>query len=237
MLKHLVILCFLFECLSCNNFSDSYMVPNQETIIIVDRTDPLTTNQQIRILQEINLLKDELRTNDIIAIYEVTGTLEVNFKNPLLIYNQLIPPNGNNCNELTTTCNYVEEDFKNFEDSFSKTIGNIKFDKSSNRSYILESIRMISKTKEFTSVKNKKVVIFSNMLQNSETISHYRNYKSISELQNTSYLLDIDGSLIDTEVQIYMLLDRGDLQTKKLKQWWLDYFNITKATTTTIRTF
>lgn len=83
----------------------------------------------------------------------------------------------------------------------------------------------IGKSKEFKRFSNKKLLIFSNMLQNSESFTHYSNYNSINESQ--SYVLDVKNMLINTKLQVFILQDRKKLQNDKLLCWWKEYFKLT----------
>lgn len=212
----------------------------KSTIVLIDRTDGITKEQRARFFHEITFLKDQLNENDQLIIYDVPGSYKEGLKQYKPLFSATIPPNPEDCNEINTTCgpgSTNQKNFDNFEKTFSDTFANISFNKTSDNSYILESIRMIIATKKFQSLDNKKFVIFSNMLQNSKAVSHYRKYNDVSDLRKHLYILHIDGTLSNTEVYIFMLPDQQRYQTKNLNKWWVDYFNIGNPSSINIQTF
>jgi len=205
--------------------------------ILIDHTDGITKEQQARLIHEISILKDSLKENDQLTIYEVSGSYEKIAEQYTPLYSTTIPANPNECNEITTTCKKVQKRYDTFEQTFSDTLTNISFDTSYDNSYILESLQMIVTTKQFQSFQNKKFIIFSNMLQNSKAVSHYRNYDTIENLQKELHIFNVKGTLINTKVDINMLPDNKRLQDEKLREWWGDYFKITNANTVNILIF
>jgi hypothetical protein len=208
-------------------------------IILIDRTDGITKEQRARFFHEITFLKDQLNENDQLIIYEVPGAYKEKLEKYQSLFSATIPINPDNCDDTWKTCSgpnsEIEKKYKLFQKSFSDIFANMQFDKNSNNSYILEAIRMIVTTKEFKSFPSKKFILFSNLLQNSTSISHYRKYASISTLKE-SYLFSINDVFVNTDVYVYMLPD-GRYQTTKLIKWWWAYFNIGKPKSLKIQIF
>ena len=221
----------------CEKSTEAKPPPPKTTIILIDRTDGILKEQQSQFLYELKILKDDLVEKDRLIIYDVPGDTKKYLKEYNPLYSSIVPQNPDTCNSITTTCKFVKENYEKYESKFSEAINNIVLDKTYDKSYILEAIRMISRTKEIESLKNKKFVIFSNMLQNSAALTHYRKYSKIKELPKDLYILDINNALFKTNVFVYMLRTNDRLQNKKLEQWWSDYFNIAKANSVTIQKF
>lgn len=207
--------------------SDQYE-PTNGTVVLIDRTDGITLKQQIRFMKEFNYLRSQLKPGDYLAVYEVIGNLGVidgGLSDYSPLYRSYVPRQGKDANEWIENPRMIDQEYQRFENELKESVLAVKFSEECKNSYIIESIRFIVRTLEFRDLDNKKLVIFSNMLQNSETLTHYGQYRSVAKLAKESYVMDIEGMMHNTEVYVYILPDNSGRQDIELRKWWEEYFD------------
>lgn len=195
------------------------------TIVVLDKTDFLSTSQQRFILEYINREKDKLATFEKLSIFTLT---ENNYLNPEAIFSKCNPGRGKDANKLYQNPRKIQMSFDRF---FSKplkeNVSSVLSDSTGSRSPILEMIRELSFRDDFgDDVKKRTLVILSDMMHHTSEYSHYRNRIDYKSFSKEFYADEVAASLNFVDVKIvYLLRDKlGRIQGKRHLSFWKDYF-------------
>lgn len=206
------------------------------TIIVLDKTDSLSTGQQRFIPTYINREKDKLRTFEKLSIFTLT---ENTYVNPEPIFSKCNPGTGKNANELYQNPRKIQMRFDSF---FSKPLKenmkNMLSDNTGSKSPILEMIRELSYRDDFSDdVKHRNLIIISDMMQHTSAYSHYKNTIKYEYFSKTSYAYEVAASLNSVDIKIvYLLRDKlKDIQGERHLAFWKNYFEDMGAEVTKIR--
>lgn len=206
--------------------------PEGLTIVLVDRTDVLTTVQREDLRQRLMHIKDTLPKDTAIEVYSV-GSVE----------GDLIRPEGKRlCNagrkqDVDAMFGNPRLTEKRWQERFSAPLDKL-FEKlvssgTSERSPIMESIQSISVGAFGTlspRAKHRKLVIASDMLQNTEALSQYKELAPFTDFRQTDPYRRLRTDLRGVEVEILYFGRRSDLQGRKHIEFWQDYFADSGAT-------
>ena len=195
------------------------------TIIVLDKTDSLSSNQQRFILEYINAEKNKLRTFEKLSIFTLT---ENTYMNPEPIFSKCNPGTGKNANQLYQNPQKIQMRFDRF---FSKPLkenmSRMLSDNTGSKSPIFEMIRELSLRDDFgDGVKQRTLIIISDMMHHTPQFSHYRNFIDYKSFSKKSYADEVATSLNSMNIKIVYLL-RGKLrsiQGKRHLSFWEDYF-------------
>ena len=98
------------------------------------------------------------------------------------------------------------------------------------KSRILESIKFI-KEKHFSHIKsndskNHKLVIWSDMLQNGDKVSHFNGLEDVKSVEE-KYPFRLNG----VDIFLFYLKSEkySELQTTEHQHWWIDFFRLTEG--------
>mgnify|MGYP000739358872 FL=1 len=143
-------------------------------MIVLDKTDSLSTSQQRVILNYINKEKDKLKTFEKFSIFILT---ENTYVNPEPIFSKCNPGTGKNANQLYQNPRKIQMRFDEF---FSKPLkekmNNMLSDNTGSKSPIFEMIRELSLRDDFgDDVQKRTLIIISDMMHHTSKYSHYKN--------------------------------------------------------------
>jgi hypothetical protein len=178
------------------------------TIIVLDKTDSLSINQQRFIPTYINREKDNLRTFEKLSIFTLT---ENTYVNPDPIFSKCNPGTGENANKLYQNPQTIQSRFESF---FSKPIkdnmNNLLSDNTGSKSPILEMIKELSLRDDFgDDVKQRTLIIISDMMHHTSGYSHYKNTIKYEYFSKKSYAYEVATSLNSVKIKIvYLLRDK-----------------------------
>lgn len=206
------------------------------TIIVLDKTDSLSINQQRFIPTYINREMDNLRTYEKLSIFTLTENAYVN---PDPIFSKCNPGTGKDANELYQNPKKIQMRFESF---FSKPlkedVNSILSDNTSSKSPILEMIKELSLRDDFgDDVQQRTLIIISDLMHHTSEYSHYKNSIKYEYFSKKSYAHEVATRLNSVDVKIlYLLRDKlGNLQGKHHLSFWEDYFKDMGAKVARIR--
>ena len=212
--------------------------PFATTVLLIDLTDEISFLQEQKITNFIHSLatasgEDVVQKHDMLAVYLLKESDADTIPTPVVqVCN---PGDGQGLNEFTGNPRLAN---KRFSDSFVKpidaAIANIVSAQSANISPIIESIRGISLTafsKEPHAGHEHRLIVISDMLQNSPQISHYKHGQKQTKEELQKFSADLSMvSRVDIKV-----LDRSGserLQGKDLVEFWRAYFRVSGTSLT-----
>lgn len=201
------------------------------TAILIDATDSLD-DAQIKSATEraADLIGNRL------AVHEWTGVFVLDEENLILPSPRIAlcnPGGGDECNPLFANCRDAAREFdEKFAAPVAAEIRALAGLPPDDRSPILEMIRAVSLDGGFDSTRKRRLIIVSDMLQNTPAYSHYGGDFNFSEWQKSDYARDfLRLPLAETEVEIWYVKRAGleHLQTHGHIEFWNQYFAATGA--------
>ena len=198
-------------------------VPPSHTIILIDRSDGPATSQAEQMETIVQRMKEDLQPLEQLSIYSIA-----NQPSPSRHFSKCNPGSGSQANALYENPVLIQQKFdRQFGNGFDTAFEGIKNIGELPKSYIMESIRVLGSHTSFESkVKKRKLVIFSDMQQNSDLYSIVRqipDFQDFVDRQTNLASLDMSG----IQVEIYLLMRRkntSEIYTNRLVEFWQQYF-------------
>jgi len=151
--------------------------PPEIVAIVIDRTDPVTPVQAAQIKNELSQVKADLPRQSELRAYTVGSvareTLSPDFR-------ACHPGDLEEIDCWTESCKRAERRWREFSEKFERYLEGVSPSGSESESPLIESIRSIGATTFSDPLFNsdpktrKRLIIVSDMLQNSSLFSHYR---------------------------------------------------------------
>jgi hypothetical protein len=196
------------------------------TVILIDKTDPLTKTQVGKLRRLIERTKSEMLMHEKLSIYVLDDR---DYSVPAPRFALCNPGTGGNASPIYQNPRLMQI---KFEDTFGEPLQNaldgIELGETRPVSPVMEMIASIADLKDFKlSDQRRQLIIFSDMLQNMKGYSHYREQPDFDAFAKTDYaraqLVEMPG----VEVTIYYLKRDGGRkrQTKPHTQFWNQYFH------------
>lgn len=205
--------------------------PAAHVVMVLDLTDGLSDEQYRALLDEFEHLRNGLKVGERFSLYaiqdgELAGTRAVK------LFSKRRPRDGSQANIKNSNPKRIKQRFrKEFQDPLQHALEGLDYTQEAATTPILETLRTVARTPDFAGAKTRKLVLFSNMLENSNWISHYRKHESIARLQERSLrVFDVQGILSEAKVIVFQIPEKNsDLQNAAHLQWWRDYFEYAEA--------
>lgn len=203
--------------------------PKSHTLLLVDQTDKLNKRCCIILKSLLEKLPEKIRVGEAVSIFSIYKDSDITITPLLYARNP-----GRKANEFIENVRHKQQVFQKeflipLQQSSNKTIGRAE----SPSSPILETINNIAGWHKFSpDIPKRKIIIYSDLLQNSVHCSDY-NYSKVVHPSATGCPELCD--LSNVEVEVYYILRKGKthLQTPEHRQEWVDRF--IKANATTVR--
>ncbi|MDM8535865.1 hypothetical protein QUF70_03855 [Desulfobacterales bacterium HSG17] len=206
------------------------------TIIVLDKTDPLTTAQQKFMFHYINKEKKQLKKFEKLSIFILTENTYANLEP---IFSKCNPGAGENANPLYQNPQMLKMRFDNdFSKPLKNNMNSLLFDSTGSKSTIFEMIRELTFRDDFgESIKNRKLIIFSDMMHHTPEYSHYKNKIDYHYFSKKLYADEVAANLNFVNVKIvYLLRDKSKhKQGKRHLLFWKNYFQTMGAQLTEVR--
>lgn len=199
--------------------------PVPHTVILMDRTDPLTLQQQSYFVEVANSLMKDFALHEKVSVFFVDSEMAAK---PQPTFSMCNPGNGENLSGYLSNPKKVKKLFKSkFESPFTKTISVMSSEKSFVYSPIMEMIKSVSYRYDFRHTdKKRKLIILSDMIQNTDGYSQYNDSALYKNFKKSAYARENEALLGGVEVTIYYLWRTGlnNVQGRKHISFWEHYF-------------
>ncbi len=210
-----------------NTFCLKNSAPPSATVILLDATDTLSAVQKqvitIRIMAEIS---------DLIPRY---GALQFYTVGPIV--DDLLKPHFSLCNpgrskEIDPLWGNPRLVEKKWKEGFSKKLDHIlsQLLKSgeAKTSPIMEAMQSVSVSTfldEFKDSKSKRLIVISDMIQNTSEFSHYKSTKTFDQFRKTSYFQKMRPYLkgVDVEILYIRRKTRRKIQGESHVSFWQQF--------------
>ena len=202
------------------------------TAIILDKTDEYSKVQSDLIAAVIRRTGDKLDVGERLTLFELDAKGQFDPRGRFSLCN---PGRGKQVNPLFRNPKQIEENYlERFEGPLDDVLVDLIEPKEAPYSPILEALARLAQTENFsTDAPSRRIVIVSDMLQNSETFSAYGGAGALPEtipdtIETADAILRKFGdNLRGTELEIRLIpRDRQvDMQRGALKNYWDEVFN------------
>ncbi len=203
----------------------------QRTILLIDTTDPLTLVAQEKLK---NLLKGFLSpknkyylqpAHELIA-YRLTPQVG-NMGKPIRVCNPGNPKDRTWTDDLTSGVIDARRKWRHFEQQIRRVLPRINEQVEGERSPLLESIALIT-ARHVPSLgaekqrKPTRLILFSDMLQHSERLSHYESLPKMKTFKALVGYAEMNSDLRSVDVWLFYVRRTGleHIQTPKHYYWW-----------------
>lgn len=199
--------------------------PYPHTVLLVDKTDPLTPSQQRFLGSLTNKVKFDLEQYEKLSIYILD---DENYLAPAAVFAMCNPGTGRNANELYQNPRKVQQKFDEFFGvPLEAVLDDLLKGTESKRSPIMEMLREVSFMDDFTpEVAERRLIVVSDMLQNMPEYSQYRRSLDYDGFVATPYAKKVAAMLGGVTVKLVYLWRPGtrNLQGLQHIRFWDRYF-------------
>ena len=206
------------------------------TIIVLDKTDTLSNNQQKYVHDYINKEKEKLIPFEKFSIFALTENC---FMSPEPIFSKCNPGTAKTANSLYQNPQMIQKRFNDFfSDPLQKNMNIILSENKGSKSPIFEMIKELSLRDDFSDeIEKRSLIIISDMMHHTPEYSHYKDTLDYNSFSIKSYAYEIASNLNTVNVKIvYLLRDNlGNIQGKRHLLFWKNYFEDMGAQATKVR--
>ncbi len=202
-----------------------------QTILLIDTTDPLTLVAQEKLKQLLKAFRDShnehyLQRGHELIVYRLTPRVK-NIGKPVRVCNPGNPEDRTWTDNLTSGKYGELRKWRIFERHLLRSLPRIGEQVSGDQSPLLESMALII-ARHVSSIgvkdnrKPNRLILFSDMLQNSDRLSHYKYLPGMKEFKKLTGYSEMHSDLTDVNVWLFYVR-RPNLehkQTPKHYYWW-----------------
>jgi hypothetical protein len=196
------------------------------TVVLIDKTDPLTKTQVGKLNRLIERTKSEMLLHEKLSIYVLDDR---DYSVPAPKFALCNPGTGGNASPIYQNPRLMQIKFEEtFGEPLQNALDGIELGATRPVSPVMEMIASIADLKDFKlSDQRRRLIIFSDMLQNMQGYSHYRERPDFDTFQNTDYARAQLVKMQGVEVKIFYLKrdSASKRQTKPHKRFWEQYFD------------
>jgi hypothetical protein len=195
------------------------------TVLLIDSTDTFAPEK----LDYVTMLIDKTKTE--LKPFAKFSILTIDYRHggfPRKVFSLCNPGTAATTNILTQAPSHVQA---KFEEEFLRPLEEIKrsftSDKASSQSPILETLLAISQMNEFgKDLPERKLIIYSDMMQNMPTFSHYRNdWQSLAVEVMARY----PANFQNVEISVHYKINDAGIQNTAHREFWRNYFSSREA--------
>lgn len=200
--------------------------PSATLTILLDETDPLSSLQQDFVMVAIENMVREVEPGTLISIYTLSSTGEITRKP---VFERCKIRDGSDADPLTENEKLLNKRFiNNFRAPLASIMSSLTSSSEKGKeSKIIEQIQScaINTFQKWHPEGEQTLVIFSDMLQNSQGFSMYknRNYK-FADFKKLPFAAEAKTNLLGVNVEIYYFITNARLQRNSNVEFWKDFF-------------
>ena len=197
--------------------------PDAVTVLLVDVTDPMNLAQRQDFINQLERLRSTIPQFGKLAIFKVDAMSEQLLK-PVI--ERCNPGTAENVSELTgNKASAAKRWREGFEKPLDEAFSSITAASGATRSPIVESIQSIALTElknQETSEKPRRLIVVSDLLQNTERLTFYSGLPEPAQLVTSDAFRTLRTDLNGVDIELWMLQrpDAASRQPAKLRQVW-----------------
>lgn len=202
--------------------------PATVTAVIIDTTDSFNLVQRTDLINQIEQLIGAIPRYGALEIYAV-GPIED--KQPQPVFRKCNPGRAEDISELTGNPIMVERDWRDgFREPLEDVLVKILAPSEADRSPIMESIQWVTinaLTVPGRSEVSRRLVVVSDLLQNTAGVSFYHNLVDFKTFSKTPYYRRVSAPIEGIAIDLLVIQrdSRTGIQNPKFLQFWVDFFD------------
>lgn len=201
------------------------IAPKGHTVVLVDETDSLTPIQADFFSAQMEQMVGEMKPGELLSVYAITGD-PAESRKPRIEVCKL--RDGSDASRLTENEKKMRKQFDiHFKAPVEALVDTLTQKRASGAaSPIMEAIQFVSVNsfKKRNVKGDRRLIIFSDMLQNTKAYSFYDAKPSIERFKQSAYAAQTKTYLPGVEVSLYYFATRPELQTNDNVEFWKAYF-------------
>lgn len=201
--------------------------PPSITTILIDTTDKLSSGEQQQIRSEIERLRGKVPQFGLIEVFAVTEHADDSREPRIAVCN---PGRGADMNDLYQNPKFAERQWEQgFRERLDRTIDTVVATSSGGESPLMEAIRRVSigsLGRPELDRTPKRLVIFSDFLQNTPTYTQYRRpSQSFEAFRKSAAYSSLQVNLTGVDVLLFYIARprTAALQDGSHQEFWVDY--------------
>ena len=202
------------------------------TVVLLDRTDPITEVQQQHILGLLSAVFGKPLPYERVVLYPLDARKDIVLEG-LVLCNPRGPKKGGRIEEVSTEKEFDEKLFRDkflnpLTDSVRKMLPSAKTTQTD--SPIMEMIQAVA-VSDLKPARAARLILVSDMMQYSARHSHYKATPDFKEFYRSDVFKEVSVDLTNTEVLIlYITRTRGpSRQPPNHEEFWQQYFSALNA--------
>ncbi|WP_338456644.1 hypothetical protein [uncultured Alteromonas sp.] len=190
------------------------------TVVLFDKTGGFSENQKRLIKKAIDKEITDLKTGARLTVYEIDAQTMEGLSAP--IFDKCKPRDGSDANSFYENNKLMTKKFeKQFASIVTEVTDTLITAENAPSSPLLESLQDLASLSSLNGeVELNKIVLLSDLLQHSDSISFYNNSLKDADFDKA---LPMVPDLFGTDIQLYWLLRKGkegEIQNANLIPWW-----------------
>lgn len=196
------------------------------TVILIDKTDPLnfTQQQSFDVLMN-NLIKEKVPEKGLVSVFALGENFTENDKPLIQLCN---PGDGSDKSKITDNIERLKKRYnQDFVEPLKAISSELVAREPAKYSPVFEQIQMVAingfKRQDISG--EKRLIIVSDMLQNTPDYSMYRQQQDFEQFQQSHYAQKVRADLGQVKVELYYIMNSPKYQTQRHLNFWQQYFN------------
>ena len=210
--------------------------PTGHYVLLVDKTDPLNFTQKLAFTVIFRgLIEKQVPEGYLLSVFALGEDLKENATPIVELCN---PGNETGKSGLTANLKKLKRQYEDrFVEPLLKQADALLGKQPAKASPIIEMIQLvgINAFRKHNIKGERRLIIMSDMLQNTPQMSMYRGTVDFARFAATDYGKKMLSELRDVEVELHYLMNTPHLQTNRNLQFWIDYFNKAGARIVAVR--
>jgi hypothetical protein len=204
--------------------------PTAVTAVLIDATDSISSLQKLAVSNRLKSLLKELRPNERVEIFSIRPS--ANFLQPE--FSMCRPANADETSMWTANKSDADKQFsQRFLPSLNKTLDQLLETKPASSSPIMEAVQAATvRSLQASDLKSddkgfqRKLILVSDLLQNSPILSQLNDPGSWESFKNSSAMHDVASDMTGTTVTVlYLSRDGSVTQGKRHAAFWDAWFS------------
>lgn len=199
--------------------------PLGHTIVLVDRTDPLTEEHKALLKGAMDRASATLIPDERLSVFLIEAEAPVV---PIPVFSRCKPRDGADASWLYENERLIRARYENeFLEPLSAKIRGLEKPAEAPQSPIMETVRNIAALPEFTdATERRRLIVVSDLLQNIPAYSQYRRAADFDAFIASPYGRSVVADLAGVEVEVVYLRRQKDVhhQGERHLVFWRQYF-------------
>lgn len=200
--------------------------PTGQTIVLIDKTDLLTSNQIIVLEEFWKNIENRMKPGELLSIYALDADFAKNHKP---IFEACKMRRDKDANKYYENVRKIQKAFEeNFEKPVQEAIGKVRRDtrSSSKESPLFEMMQLIGEksVRPYDVEGHRRLLIFSDMLHNTSRFSMFKKRIKYSDFEKTNYAKEMQIPLDGLEVELHYFMNYPEFQDGYNREFWKTFF-------------